>query len=67
MDARAALAFVREHGVALVSARGPVPTLTHAIAGARRTFCYKPIAVPGTGLVLIWPRARPAPGWRIHI
>jgi hypothetical protein len=33
MDARAALAFVREHGVVLVSARGPVPTLTHAIAG----------------------------------
>jgi len=33
MDAAAALAFVREHGVVLVSARGPVPTLTHAIAG----------------------------------
>lgn len=33
MDAQAALAFVREHGVVLVSARGPVPTLTHAIAG----------------------------------
>jgi hypothetical protein len=33
MDAPAALAFVREHGVVLVSARGPVPTLTHAIAG----------------------------------
>jgi hypothetical protein len=33
MDAPAALAFVREHGVVLVAARGPVPTLTHAIAG----------------------------------
>lgn len=33
MDAQAALDFVREHGVVLVSARGPVPTLTHAIAG----------------------------------
>jgi hypothetical protein len=33
MDAAAALAFVREHGVVLASARGPVPTLTHAIAG----------------------------------
>jgi hypothetical protein len=33
MDACAALAFVREHGVVLVSARGAVPTLTHAIAG----------------------------------
>lgn len=33
MDAQTALAFVREHGVVLVSAKGPVPTLTHAIAG----------------------------------
>ena len=33
MDAQAALDFVREHGVVLTSARGPVPTLTHAIAG----------------------------------
>ena len=33
MDAAAALALVREHGVVLASARGPVPTLTHAIAG----------------------------------
>jgi len=33
MDAAAALAFVREHGVVLVSARGTAPTLTHAIAG----------------------------------
>ena len=33
MDAQEALAFVREHGVVLASARGPVPTLTHAIAG----------------------------------
>ena len=28
-----ALEFVREHGVVLVAARGPVPTLTHLIAG----------------------------------
>lgn len=27
------LEFVRRHGVVLISARGPVPTLTHAIAG----------------------------------
>lgn len=33
MEQQAALAFVREHGVVLASARGPVPTLTHAIAG----------------------------------
>jgi hypothetical protein len=33
MDASAALAFVREHGVVLVSASGKAPTLTHAIAG----------------------------------
>lgn len=33
MDAQEALAFVRAHGVVLASARGPVPTLTHAIAG----------------------------------
>jgi hypothetical protein len=33
MDAAAALAFVREHGVVLVSAKGQAPTLTHAIAG----------------------------------
>ena len=33
MDALAALAFVREHGVVLVSAQGKVPTLTHAIVG----------------------------------
>jgi hypothetical protein len=29
----AALAFVQEHGVVLVSAKGPVPRLTEAIAG----------------------------------
>lgn len=34
MDADEALSFVRQHGVVLVSARGEVPTLTHAIAGA---------------------------------
>jgi phosphoketolase len=33
MDARSALEFVRHHGIVLVSAKGPVPTLTHAIAG----------------------------------
>ena len=33
MDADAALAFVREHGVVLVAANGPVPKLTEAIAG----------------------------------
>jgi hypothetical protein len=33
MDTQDALAFVREHGVVLVSAKGPVPTLTWAIAG----------------------------------
>jgi hypothetical protein len=33
MDASGALALVRAHGVLLVSAAGPVPTLTHAIAG----------------------------------
>ena len=33
MTAAEALAFVREHGVVLVSAKGPVPRLTEAIAG----------------------------------
>jgi len=33
MDAQAALAFVREHGVVLVSAKGAAPTLADAIAG----------------------------------
>lgn len=33
MNAHEALAYVREHGIVLASARGPVPTLTHAIAG----------------------------------
>ena len=33
MDAQAALDFVRDHGVVLASAKGAVPTLTHAIAG----------------------------------
>lgn len=33
MDAAQALAFVCGHGLVLASARGPVPTLTHAIAG----------------------------------
>jgi phosphoketolase len=33
MDAAAAVDFVREHGVVLVSAKGEAPTLTHAIAG----------------------------------
>jgi hypothetical protein len=33
MNADAALAFVRQHGIVLVSAKGPVPRLTEAIAG----------------------------------
>jgi len=33
MNAEGALAFVRNHGVVLVSARGRVPRLTEAIAG----------------------------------
>lgn len=33
MTAAEALAFVEQHGVVLVSARGPVPRLTEAIAG----------------------------------
>jgi hypothetical protein len=33
MDAAAALDFVRTHGVVLVSAKGPAPTLADAIAG----------------------------------
>lgn len=35
MNTRQALAFIRKHGVVLISARGPVPTLTDAIAGER--------------------------------
>jgi hypothetical protein len=34
MNLAQARAFVREHGVVLVSAKGPVPTLVDAIAGA---------------------------------
>ena len=34
MNARAALSFVRKHGVVLMAARGPVPSLAEAIAGA---------------------------------
>ena len=33
MTARAALAFIRKHGVVLESARGPVPSLAQVIAG----------------------------------
>jgi hypothetical protein len=33
MDANAAMAFVRRHGIVLVSAKGPAPRLTEAIAG----------------------------------
>ena len=33
MSPHQALAFVKKHGVVLVSARGPVPSLTEAIAG----------------------------------
>ena len=34
MNSRQALAFVREHGIVLMAARGPVPSLAEAIAGA---------------------------------
>jgi hypothetical protein len=34
MNATQALAFVRKHGVVLMAARGPVPSLAEAIAGA---------------------------------
>jgi hypothetical protein len=33
MNAEAAMAFVRRHGIVLVSAKGPAPRLTEAIAG----------------------------------
>src|SRR5262249_60565142 len=33
MTPRAALAFVRRHGIVLQAARGPVPSLAEAIAG----------------------------------
>src|SRR5215470_1304037 len=33
MNGRAALAFVEQHGIVLMSAHGPVPTLADAIAG----------------------------------
>jgi hypothetical protein len=33
MNADAAMSFVREHGVVLVSAKGPIPRLTEFIAG----------------------------------
>jgi hypothetical protein len=33
MNADAAMAFVRRHGIVLVSAKGPAPRLTEAIAG----------------------------------
>ena len=33
MDAKQALAFVKRHGLVLVSARGPAPCLVEAIAG----------------------------------
>jgi hypothetical protein len=33
MSAETAIGFVREHGIVLVSARGPVPRLTEVIAG----------------------------------
>jgi len=34
LNGRAALAFVKRHGVVLMSARGPIPSLAEAIAGA---------------------------------
>src|SRR5215472_12151194 len=33
MNTRAAISFIRRHGVVLASAKGPVPQLTAAIAG----------------------------------
>src|SRR5258708_20142421 len=33
MNADAAMSFVRQHGMVLVSAKGPAPRLTEAIAG----------------------------------
>lgn len=33
MTSKQAIAFVRKHGVVLVSAKGPVPTLVDAVAG----------------------------------
>src|SRR5258707_15776391 len=33
MTSRQALAFIREHGVVLESARGPVPSLAEVVAG----------------------------------
>jgi hypothetical protein len=33
MNAEAAMAFVQQHGIVLVSAKGPAPRLTEAIAG----------------------------------
>jgi hypothetical protein len=33
MSAREALAFIEKHGIVLVSAKGPVPRLTEALAG----------------------------------
>ena len=33
MTAREALAFIEKHGIVLVSAKGPVPRLTEALAG----------------------------------
>ncbi len=33
MDTRGALAFVRKHGIVLMAARGPVPSLAEAIGG----------------------------------
>src|SRR5205809_3183830 len=35
MTARAALAFVKRHGIVLESARGPVPNLAEAVVGGR--------------------------------
>jgi hypothetical protein len=35
MNGRQALAYVRKHGVVLMAARGPVPSLAEAIAGAK--------------------------------
>jgi hypothetical protein len=45
MNADAAMAFVRRHGIVLVSAKGSAPRLTEAIAGEHHLTAY-PAWVP---------------------
>ena len=44
MNTREALVFIRKHGIVLMSARGPVPSLAEAIAGGpiRGSWCGHP-------------------------